>query len=109
MHSADNPQALPQNKNAPTPLTRLLPRFQLDFFELITCKHGPRNPCAPPDDPRFTNPGSCPGFLSWPGLLLERTESQNGKNSPTVTRSKGSGDVGGNPRETPGPRGSGSV
>src|SRR5487761_2678302 len=71
-------RAPPPNKNAPTPSTRLLPRYPLKFFEL---NHQP-SPCSPPDGPRPLNPGSSRGFLSCPGLLLERTEHQ----APTRAR-----------------------
>src|ERR1700686_3472367 len=41
---------------------------------------GPLHPA--PLAPRFVIPGLMPGFLSWPGLLLERTERQRNQDEP---------------------------
>src|SRR5438094_7388804 len=77
MPKASPPPAPPPNRNAPTPSTRLLPSHpQLEFFELKPPANARKtpDPCAP----LWPYPGLRPseGFLSWPGLLIERTERQ---------------------------------
>src|SRR5713226_2595021 len=106
-----------QNTNAPTPSTRLLPSTQLKFFELKppanALPQGPvKDPVPRPDGPSACDFRVLPGFLSWPGLLLERTERLRTRTSPTVPRGA-SRERSGKPKEAleqmPGSRGNGSV
>src|SRR5262245_49718455 len=77
MPKASPPPAPPPNRNAATPSTRLLPSYpQLEFFEskLPANARKTPHPCAPLGrTPACERPR---GFLSWPGLLIERTERQ---------------------------------
>src|SRR6266700_285355 len=72
----------PPNKTAPTPSTRLPPRgLKLKFFEL-NCPT-PSNPCAPsPNAHGLSFPRALRWFLSWPGLLLERTAHFQNQHDP---------------------------
>src|SRR5580692_7030166 len=96
------------NKNAATPSTRLLPRYQLKFFELKR-----RSPVAPPPiAPRFVIPGV---------LVLARPSARDDgtlktKMSPSFPPRKSRGnpkETAGNPRtptrQTPDRTASGSV
>src|SRR5215204_5073984 len=90
MQKASTPPAPSPNRNAPTPSTRLLPsQPQLEFFELKPPANArkTRDPCAP----LWPHPGlrTSEGFLSWPGLLIERTERQEPERPDSLLKIQG--------------------
>src|SRR6185437_3844252 len=62
------------NKNAPTPSTRLPPRYQLKFVELKNLRTPTPQSPVPSRLPLACEAAAPAVVLSWAGLLLERTE-----------------------------------
>src|SRR5277367_608154 len=77
---------------------------QLRIFEL---KYPPAYPLSPAPIAPICGFRGLPGFLSWPGLLLERTEQQRSRRARSPLASPMGQDR--EPEETPGPSGNGSV
>src|SRR4051812_2451324 len=99
----------PPNKNAPTPSTRLLPTIQLKFFEL----NHPPTPKTPYRVP-FT-PSACVSEVLAGVLVLARPSAREDGTSRKPKRARISlaeklqREISGNPGETPGLRGGGSL
>src|ERR1700686_1933945 len=100
MRPADKLRAPPQNKPAPTPSTRLLPRYQREFFELGHLQPPTPKTLVPPDCPRLVNPGSS-GLLVLARPSAREDGTSGPRTSPKVSQ-KSKRRYRGNPTETPG-------